>query len=178
VYARYLPLIVVLPCAFAACAQERPGVQAPPVQTRPTLTTTAAVEDAQPDATMLRYPDVSATHVVFVYANDIWLVPREGGLAVPLASPPGAESFPRFSDDGRTIAFVGNYDGDRDLYTVPVTGGVPHRVTYHPAGELLCGWTPDGQLLFSTRARAGLPRLRQLATGPPAGGLPTKLRVP
>jgi len=127
---------------------------------------------------MLRNPDVSATHIVFVYADDLWLVPREGGSASPLASPPGQELFPRFSDDGRTIAFIGNYDGNRDVYTMPVAGGVPTRVTHHPAPELVCGWTSDGRLLFSTPALAGLRRQMQLFTVPAAGGLPTRLPVP
>src|SRR5437879_3420026 len=48
-----------------------------------------------PHAGMLRYPDVSAESIVFVYADDLWLVPRTGGLATPLASPPGGELFPR-----------------------------------------------------------------------------------
>ncbi|MCP4455730.1 MAG: hypothetical protein GY809_30085, partial [Planctomycetes bacterium] len=69
----------------------------------------------EPHGGMMRYPDVSATHVVFVYADDIWVVPRSGGMASPLASPTGGERFPRFSTDGRTIAFNGNYDGNTDI---------------------------------------------------------------
>jgi tricorn protease-like protein/C-terminal processing protease CtpA/Prc len=140
--------------------------------------TPAARAEVRPHAGMLRYPDVSQTRIVFVYANDLWLAPREGGTAVPLASPPGQETFPRFSPDGRTIAFVGNYDGNRDLYTIPVEGGVPVRVTHHPATEDLCDWTPDGELLFSTNALAGLARMSQLYTVSPEGGLPQKLPVP
>ena len=64
--------------------------------------------DARPHGGLLRYPDVSRTHVVFVYANDLWLVARGGRVAEPLASPPGEENFPRFSADGQTSAFVGN----------------------------------------------------------------------
>ena len=67
-----------------------------------------------------------------------------GGEAIPLTSPEGFESSPRFSPDGETLAFVGNYDGARDIYTIPVKGGVPQRLTYHPAGKILCDWTPDG----------------------------------
>ena len=61
----------------------------------------------RPDATMLQFSDVSDEHIVFVYSNDIWRVPRAGGVAVKLASPPGRELFPRFSPDGDVIAFVG-----------------------------------------------------------------------
>ncbi len=138
----------------------------------------AFAQEATPHAGMMRYPDVSATHVVFSYGGDLWLAPREGGSAMPLASPPGEETFPRFSPDGKTIAFVGNYDGNRDIYTLPVAGGVPARVTYHPSNEWLQDWTTDGRLLFCMNGMAGLARQTQLFTVPPAGGLPTKLPVP
>lgn len=139
----------------------------------------AAPTDAhRPHAGMLRFPDVSATHIVFAYANDLWIVSREGGLALPLAGPPGQELAPKFSPDGKTIAFVGNYEGNRDLYTLPTGGGVSQRVTYHPATEQLCDWTPDGELLYMTSGFAGLPRQQQLYTVPVTGGLPTQVPVP
>ena len=126
----------------------------------------AASADIQPHPAMLRYPDVSRTQIVLVYANDLWLVSRDGGQATPLASPPGPEGFPKFSPDGETIAFIGNYDGNRDLYTIPRGGGVPVRVTHHPGAENLCGWTPEGQLLYFSNGLAGLRRQQQ------AGGSP------
>ena len=98
--------------------------------------TAAAAPQAGGQAGMLRYPDVSDTSIVFVYANDLWLVPREGGTALPLASPPGAERNPRFSVDGTQVAFSGNYEGDSDLYTLSTKGGVPFRVTHHPGGDM------------------------------------------
>ncbi|HYE01975.1 MAG TPA: hypothetical protein VD963_01940, partial [Phycisphaerales bacterium] len=135
--------------------------------------------DVEPHPAMLRYPDVSASHIVFVYANDLWMVPREGGTATPLASPPGPEQFPRFSPDGRAIAFMGNYDGNRDLYTLPVTGGIPTRVTYHPAAENLTDWSPDGtSLMYFASGMVTIPRQTQLFTVPAAGGLFTQVPVP
>lgn len=127
---------------------------------------------------MLRYPDISANAIVFVYADDLWVVSREGGVAIPLASPNGLETFPRFSPDGSTIGFAGNYDGNTDLYTVPIAGGVPVRVTHHPASETMCDWTPDGQLLFMSRGQDNLGKRAQLYTVPADGGLPEKLPVP
>jgi len=148
--------------------------------TTPIMTAVQSTPDEvhAPHAGMLRYPDVGRTHIVFAYANDLWLVPIEGGTAIPLASPEGVEAFPRFSPDDKTIAFVGNYDGDEDLYTMPVGGGIPRRVTHHPATEILCDWTPDGKLLFFSNALAGLPRQTQLFTVPVTGGIPTRLPVP
>jgi tricorn protease len=132
----------------------------------------------QPHGGMMRYPDVSATQIVFVYADDLWLVSREGGMASPLASPPGVEAFPRFSPDGQTIAFVGNYDGNKDIYTLPISGGVPTRVTHHPSAEILSDWTPDGKLMFFTNGLAGRDRIVELFTVSPQGGLPEKMPVP
>src|SRR4051812_40221733 len=103
------------------------------------------------DARMLRYPDVSATQIAFVYAGDIWVAPKTGGEALRLSSPRGEESFPRFSPDGGQIAFSGNYDGNMDIYVVPATGGLPKRLTYHGAPDRMIGWYPDGKsLLFAT----------------------------
>jgi tricorn protease len=143
-----------------------------------TFAARVATAQVQPHGGMLRFPDVSATQIVFVYADDLWLVPREGGVAMPLASPPGMESLPRFSPDGKTIAFIGNYDGNKDLYTIPVTGGVPTRVTHHPSTEVLSDWTPDGKLLFYTNGLAGRDRQTQMFTVSPQGGMPEKLPVP
>jgi tricorn protease len=127
---------------------------------------------------MLRFPAVSATHIAFCYANDLWLVPRAGGVATPLASPPGPETNPRFSPDGQAIAFVGNYEGGRDLYVLPVAGGIAARLTHHPGAEELCGWTPDGRLLFFSAGMADMPRQTALFTVSPAGGLPERMPVP
>ena len=86
---------------------------------------------AQIDEGLFRYPDVSKTKIVFTYANDLWVVPKEGGVAIKLTSIPGVETTPKFSPDGNTIAFNASYDGNRDVYTMPVNGGVPQRITSH-----------------------------------------------
>lgn len=144
----------------------------------PALAASAQESTVRPHAGMLRYPDVSATHIVFLYADDLWLVPREGGVAVPLASPPGQETRPKFGPDGETIAFVGNYDGNEDLYTLPAAGGVPVRVTHHPTTEVLTEWTPDRRLLFFARGMGRYPRTTELFTVAAEGGLPEKVPVP
>ena len=95
------------------------------------LFATFAELDAQINARMFREPDVSETTIVFVYAGDIWTVPKQGGLATKLSSPTGEEKFPKFSPDGSHIAFTANYDGNWDVYLIPTTGGVPTRLTTH-----------------------------------------------
>ncbi len=133
--------------------------------------------EVTPHASMLRYPDVSQTHIVFLYANNLWLVPREGGTASPLTSADGQELFPRFSPDNQMLAFSADYGMGRDLYTMPVAGGVPQRKTHHPATEILCDWTPDGKLLISTNGFSGLARIQQLYTVSDASPLPQKMPV-
>ena len=170
--------VLIVSAGLSACAQARPGARSAAAPRGAVALPAIPEASTQPHPAMLRYPDVGPSHVVFVYADDLWIVPREGGVATPLASPAGAERFPKFSPDGGTIAFVGNYEGNRDLYTVPVEGGVPVRITHHPASETLCDWTSGGELLFSSNALAGLRRQSQLMTVPAGGGLPTKLPPP
>ncbi len=134
---------------------------------------------AQVDARLLSYPDVSATHITFSYGGDIWLVPRSGGTAVKLSSPEGPETFPRFSPDGQSIAFTGNYAGNQDVYVVPTFGGMPKRLTYHGMTDRVLDWQPDGQhILFASARKSGRQRYNQFYTISMEGGLPEKLPVP
>lgn len=135
----------------------------------------ASAQQVQPSATMLRYPAVSESRVAFVYAGQVWTAPKSGGTAIPIASPVGQAGFPKFSPDGKSIAFVANYDGGRDIYTVGTEGGVPRRVTHHPGNESISQWTSDDQLVFVTTGFGGLQRQSQLLVVSPEGGMPTKL---
>ena len=125
-----------------------------------------------------RWPDVSAADVVFVYRDQLWLVGREGGEASPLDTGSTSPRRSKFSPDGGSIAYVGDFDG---LYTIPAEGGPPFRVTHHPGSTDLCDWTESGALLFMTDAFVhvfdgdGQARVRQLFTVAPSGGLPVKL---
>ncbi len=179
VASRVFAVLLGLSLGFSlpACAQDRTAAIGVASQ-RVAVSTSIAAGDHAPHAGMLRNPDVSATQIVFGYANDLWVVSRSGGIARPLASPAGRELFPRFSPDGTSIGFVGNYEGNRDLYVVPTAGGVAQRVTHHPARETLCDWTADGKLLFFSNAFAGLGRQSQIQTVSPSGGLPEVLPVP
>src|SRR5215510_5513579 len=100
---------------------------------------------SQIDAGLFRFPDISQTQIVFTYANDLWVIPKDGGTAIKLSSPPGVESYPKFSPDGNMIAYSGNYDGNQDVYVVQSSGGVPTRLTYHGLPDRVVDWTPDGK---------------------------------
>ncbi|MEP6846178.1 MAG: PDZ domain-containing protein, partial [Panacibacter sp.] len=131
---------------------------------------------AQIDAGLFRYPDVSKTQIVFTYANDIWIIPKEGGTAVKLSSPAGVEIYPKFSPDGKSIAFTGNYDGNKDVYVMPVAGGVPLRLTEHSYGDRITDWTNDGKrILFASVRESGKYRFNQFYTVPVTGGSAEKL---
>src|SRR5262245_8780157 len=134
---------------------------------------------AQVDARMFRYPAVSSDKIAFVYAGDIWLVPKAGGTAVRLSSPAGEESFPRFSPDGTRIAYTADYDGNADVYVIPTAGGTPTRLTYHPMPDRVIGWHPDGKrVLFASGRESGRQRFNQFYLVGLDGGLPEKLPVP
>src|SRR5688500_7149479 len=134
---------------------------------------------AQNDARMFRQPSVSKDQIAFLYAGDIWLVPRKGGTAVRLTASPGEESFPRFSPDGSKVAFSASYDGNIDAFVIPSTGGEPVRLTYHPMADRVIGWTPDGtRVLFASGRESGRQRYSQFYTVGLTGGLPEKLAVP
>ncbi len=143
------------------------------------LVLSAGVAFAGVDARMLRFPDVSDSAIAFVYAGDIWVVDKQGGVARRLSSPAGEETFPRFSPDGSAIAFSGNYDGNTDVYVVPAGGGEAVRITHHPEDDRFLDWTPDGgELLFASSMTSGTRRFSQLWRVPATGGMPQRLPVP
>jgi len=144
----------------------------------------AAVAVAQPartkipDARMLRFPDVSAERIVFVYAGDLWIVSKNGGLARKLSSPKGQELFPKFSPDGQTIAFSGNYDGNTDVYVMPSEGGTPKRLTHHPEADLVVEWYPDGKhILYRSQMISPSRRFNRFFKQSIEGGMPETLAL-
>ena len=154
---------------------------------KPTLTlllvlACASVCLAQTEATLFQKPTVNQTNIVFVYAGDLWSVPRSGGDAKRLTTGVGTETDPFFSPDGTQIAFTGEYDGNTDVYVMPAAGGVPKRLTYHPGADVAAGWTPDGKrVLFSSsrNSYAGFLRLFTVGVDASAGvGLPEEVPLP
>ncbi|MGH9740832.1 MAG: S41 family peptidase, partial [Candidatus Acidiferrum sp.] len=129
---------------------------------------------------LLRFADISKDQVVFAYAGDLWIASREGGSARRLTSHVGDELYPKFSPDGKWIAFTGEYDGNPDVYVMPSEGGEPKRLTFHPSNDIVLGWTPDGKdILFrSDRFNEPLGRSTRLYLISPQGGTPRALPVP
>jgi tricorn protease len=85
------------------------------------------------DTLLLSQPALSRTHIAFIYDGDVWIADRDGSHSRRLTTAPGTEARPRFSQDGQSIAFSANYDGNVDVYIMPVSGGSPKRLTWHSA---------------------------------------------
>ena len=111
---------------------------------------------------LLQKPTLSQTRIVFVFADDLWTVPREGGEAARLTSSPGLETNPVFSPDGSLVAFTGEYDGNVDVFIVPAAGGVPRRLTWHPAADTASAGPPTASASFSVRPATPIPVQRAL----------------
>ncbi|MBZ5536654.1 MAG: PDZ domain-containing protein [Acidobacteriia bacterium] len=133
---------------------------------------------APPETRLMRFPDIWHDQVVFVYAEDLWVSSTQGGAAHRLTSHPGDELFPKFSPDGKWIAFTGQYGGNSDVYVVPAAGGEPKRLTYHPSFNMVLGWSPDGRILFRSNRASELPDYDRLFLISPEGGVPEMLSVP
>lgn len=144
------------------------------------------------EARLLRFPTVSNDAIAFSYAGDLYTVPLAGGVARKLTSYyEGYEAFARFSPDGASIAFTGEYDGNREVFAVPAGGGVPKRLTYTPSlgrddisdrmgpNNLVMGWTPDGaKVVFRSRMAEWNDFNGQLYLVPKDGGRPEQLPLP
>ena len=131
------------------------------------------------DTKFLSQPAISGSHIAFVYANDLWVADADGLHPRRLTTDEGVESGPVFSPDGEWIAFNAQYDGNTDVYIVPVRGGIPQRLTWHPYTDNVCSFTPDGgAVLFRSGRNVFTNRHTQLFTVPIEGGYPTQLDLP
>lgn len=131
------------------------------------------------DTRLLTQPAISAGHVAFIYAGDLFVADVDGRNVRRLTTDDGAESNPVFSPDGAAIAFSAQYDGNTDVYTVPVTGGGPVRLTWHPGADIVQSFTPDGKAILFTSQRATFTaRYSQLFTVPAGGGMEVQLPIP
>ena len=152
------------------------------------LTASAAAATAD-EARLLRFPATNGRDVVFTYAGDLYTAPLQGGEAKRLTSHVGYEMFARYSPDGQTIAFTGEYDGNREVYLMPASGGEPQRLTYTSTNgrddlgdrmgpnNIVVTWTNDGsQVLYRNRIGEGF--AGQLWKVSAEGGMPEQLPLP
>ena len=148
----------------------------------------AAGAYAQDEARLLRFPATNGTDVVFSYAGDLYSAPLAGGEARRLTSHVGYEIFPRYSPDGKYIAFTGEYDGNREVYIIPAEGGEPRRLSWtstNPRDDVgdrmgpnnvVLTWSPDGKVVYRNRIGDGF--AGKLWKVSPEGGMPECLPLP
>lgn len=146
---------------------------------------------ASQEARVLRFPAIHGDQVVFSYAGDLYTVPSTGGMARKLTNDEGFELFARFSPDGKSIAFTGEYDGNREVYLIPSQGGIPKRLTYTPTldrdevwdrmgpNNIVMGWTHDSKhIVFRSRMREWNSFNGQLYLATVDGGIPDQTPLP
>ncbi len=130
------------------------------------------------DTLLLAQPDISERNITFVYDGDVWVANRDGSAAYRLTTAEGQESLPHFSPDGASIAFSGNYDGNIDVYVVPIGGGSPKRLTWHSADDLVEGFDHRGRVVFSSQRDVQTARDVHLFAIDPTAALPERLPIP
>src|SRR5271156_2049889 len=84
---------------------------------------------------LLRNPSLGQDRIAFLYAGDIWTVPRQGGDARRLTSTGMVSEGPYFSPDNSQIAYSSREHGSKDVYVISSEGGVPRRLTWEPTGN-------------------------------------------
>ncbi len=123
------------------------------------------------EAKLVRYPDFHDGRVAFTYLGDIWLADADGKDVQRLTVHKARDVYPRFSPDGRWIAFSSDREGNMDVYVIPTAGGAVRRLTVHSADETVLDWTPDGKgILFASQR--GEDFMGKLYVAPIDGGLP------
>jgi len=113
-------------------------------------------------------PSLHGGTIVFTSEGDLWTVSVDGGAARRLTTGLGVEDEARISPDGKTVAFSADYEGPREVYTMPIDGGLPQRRTWDGDSQPE-GWAPDGRLLIATTRYSTLPEM-QLALVDDHGG--------
>ncbi len=128
---------------------------------------------------LARHPDYHAGRIAFSYLGDIWVANEDGTSPQRLTDHRGHEMYPRFSPDGRWIAFSSNRYGNNDVFIVSATGGAPRRLTFHSGSDEVVGWTRDSQHVVFRAAHGdgAFPNVATLYQIPVGGGQERPLPV-
>ena len=135
------------------------------------LTLLASTAVAAKEARLVRYPHYHQGRVAFSYLGDVWTANEDGSNVQRLTVHKARDVYPRFSPDGRWIAFSSDRNGNLDVYLIPAAGGAVKQLTHHSSDDTVLNWMPDGTgVLFSAnRAEDFAPKLYTVSTG---GGMP------
>lgn len=145
---------------------------------------------AQEEARLMRFPAIHDDQVVFSYAGDLYTVEKAGGIARRITNDEGYEMFPRFSPDGKTIAFTGQYDGNTEVFTIPAEGGIPSRLTFTATlnrddlsdrmgpNNIVMTWKDNNNIVFRSRKQTFNDFIGHLFEVSIEGGLPKQIELP
>ena len=148
---------------------------------------TIAFAQQMQEGRVMLFPDVYKDKVTFVHGGDLWLASTSGGVARRITSSQGRELFPKFSPDGKWIAFTGQYDGNFNVYVIPAEGGEPKQLTFYQGSaqqlndrmgfhDEVINWTPDSKrIVFLSRRDASNGWIKRPFTVSIDGGLPEPL---
>ncbi|MGE5741622.1 MAG: S41 family peptidase, partial [Candidatus Aminicenantes bacterium RBG_16_66_30] len=173
----YPVAIIALAFLGVAFAASRPSSPAP-VSDRPAVGLVQQAADNVP--AWLRYPAISpdGRTIVFAFKGDLFRVPSDGGVAVPLTTHEAHDTMPVWSHDGKSIAFASDRFGNFDVFILPASGGEARRLTFHSTSEMPFSFSPDDRDVLFGAARSDTAANRLFPTGsqpelykvPAAGG--------
>ena len=119
-----------------------------------------------------RQPDYHNGKIVFSYLGDLWMVNEDGANPRRLTVHTARDIFPRFSPDGRWIAFSSNRFGNLDVFVMPAQGGEAKQLTFNSSSDSVVGWSRDSKRVIFSSARGllypGTPSLYEVSVD---GGL-------
>ena len=133
-------------------------------------------DDAMTSAGYLRFPHIHGDLLTFVAEDDVWLAPMDGGRGWRLSADLAEAASPRFSRDGRWVAWTSWRDGPAEVYLAGVDGERGRRLTYW-SDQLakVCGWTPEGDVLALSASGQAFERQGWAYAVPVDGGAPQRL---
>lgn len=126
---------------------------------------------------LLRHPSYHNGKIAFSYLGDIWVANEDGTGVQRLTVHRARDIYPRFSPDGKWIAFSSNRYGNYDVFVMPAQGGQPKQLTFHTGNDTVVGWTPDGKkIIFQASRNDGVfPGIPSLYEVPLDGGLEERI---